>query len=75
MGPVGLEELLYATLSLLFLNIINANIFGEIAMLITVFEKKKTNYQDKLDNANTAMANMGIPSDLLEGVHEYLQKT
>jgi len=44
MGPVGLEELLYATLSLLFLNIINANIFGEIAMLITVFEKKKTNY-------------------------------
>jgi len=43
--------------------------------LITVFQKKKTKYQEKLDNANTAMANLGIPTDLMEDVHEYLQKT
>ena len=55
MGPINMEELCFATLMLLFFNIINANIFGEISMLITVFEKKKTNYQEKLDNANTAM--------------------
>ena len=75
MGPVNTEEYAFCTLILIGFNIINAQIFGEIAVLITVFEKKQTNYQEKLDNANTAMSNLGIPIDLVEGVHEYLQKT
>jgi hypothetical protein len=58
MGPINIEELLFSTVCLLLVNIINANIFGEISILITVFEKKQTNYQEKLDNANTAMTNL-----------------
>jgi len=50
----------------------NTQIFGEIAMLITMFEKKKTSYQEKLDNANTAMGNLKLPLEMVEGVHEFL---
>lgn len=35
-----------------------------MAVLISVMEKKKTNYQEKLDAANNAMAKIGIPQSL-----------
>ena len=72
MGPVNVEEMLFCTLCMLTFSILNAQIFGEIAVLITVFEKKQTSYQEKLDNANTAMGNLKLPLNIVEGVHEYL---
>ena len=46
-----------------------------MAVLITVMQKKKTNYQEKLDAANNAMAKIGIPQLLQEDVHDFLHKT
>ena len=72
MGPIHLVEILFCTICLLLFSIMNTQIFGEIAMLITMFEKKKISYQEKLDNANTAMGNLKLPLEMVEGVHEFL---
>ena len=55
------EEMAFCVAGLIMTSLINAQIFGEMAVLITVMQKKKTNYQEKLDAANNAMAKIGIP--------------
>ena len=75
MGPVNESDILFNILALLFSSLLNANIFGEMAVLITALEQKTKNYQEKLDLANTAMKNIFIPPDLQDDVREYLQKT
>jgi hypothetical protein len=60
-GPVNTEEMAFCVAGLIMTSLINAQIFGEMAVLITVMQKKKTNYQEKLDAANNAMAKIGIP--------------
>ena len=44
--------------------IINANIFGNMAVLISALNRKTALFQEKLDTANTAMKNMKISSKL-----------
>ena len=41
--------------------IINANIFGELAVLLSNINKKKLAFQEKIDTANTAMKNIQLP--------------
>ena len=41
--------------------IINANIFGEMAVLVQALGRKEANFQNKVDTANTAMSNVGLP--------------
>lgn len=74
-GPVNIEEMAFCVAGLIMTSLINAQIFGEMAVLITVMQKKKTNYQEKLDAANNAMAKIGIPQLLQEDVHDFLHKT
>jgi len=61
-GPVNEEEMLYLVFTLLFSAILNALIFGDIANLMLVIAKKDSDYQDKLDQANTVMANIHLDS-------------
>ncbi len=37
-----------------------------------MFEQRQTQHEEKVDSANVAMALIGVSSDVMEGVHEYL---
>ena len=50
------EEMAFCVAGLIMTSLINAQIFGEMAVLIIVRQKKKTNYQEKLDAVNNAMS-------------------
>ena len=41
--------------------IINANIFGNMAIIISDLNKKSAEFQGQIDTANTAMKNMKLP--------------
>ena len=41
--------------------IINANIFGELAMILSSIDKVDKSFQQKLAQTNTAMINIKVP--------------
>jgi hypothetical protein len=61
-GPVNESDMLYLVITLIFSAILNALIFGDIANLMYVIARKDSDYQDKLDAANTVMANIDLDS-------------
>ena len=63
------------TACILFGAIINANIFGNMAVLISAINRKHALFQQKLDTANTAMKNMKITSKLHGKVQNYIMST
>ncbi|CAI2368538.1 unnamed protein product [Moneuplotes crassus] len=74
-GPRGSFQLAFIT-SLLFAGaIINANIFGNIAVLLQQLNRKATKFQEKVENANAAMKNLSIPSKIQFEVQRYLDYT
>ena len=54
---------------------INANIFGNMAVLLQGLNRKIAQFQEKLDTANTAMKNMKISEQLQEKVQNYIMST
>lgn len=62
LGPVAGIECLFITIAMVSAAIINANLFGQMAFLVTVMNKKSTEYQSKVDTANTAMKNINLSS-------------
>jgi hypothetical protein len=74
-GPVNNIELLYVTFGLILTSLVNAQIFGEMAVLISTISKKKTNYQAKLDQANASMQKVQLPIELQDDIREYIAKT
>ena len=54
---------------------INANIFGNMAVLLQGINRKISQFQEKLDTANTAMKNMKISEQLQEKVQSYIMST
>ena len=54
---------------------INANIFGNMAVLLQGINRKASQFQEKLDTANTAMKNMKISEHLQERVQNYIMST
>ena len=44
-GPVNNIEFVYVTFGLILTSLVNAQIFGEMAVLISTISKKKTSYQ------------------------------
>ena len=74
-GPRGTFQLVFIT-SLLFASaIINANIFGNIAVLLQQLNKKSANFQEKVENAHSAMKNLQIPEYIQDQVQKYLDYT
>ena len=74
-GPVNESDMLYLVFTLLFSAILNALIFGDIANLMLVIAKKDSDYQDKLDQANTVMANIHLDAKTADELRAFLQKT
>lgn len=71
-APVEKIEIVM-TIGLMALSaILNAYLFGEMAMLVQQMGKKDIDYQENLDNANTAMYSLDIPENIQDDIREYL---
>ena len=74
-GPRNTESVVFVAIVLIIGAIINANIFGNMAVIIQELNKKASRFQEKIDAANTAMKNMKIPPELRHKVINYLLYT
>lgn len=70
-GPKTSFEYWYFSFWLTAGSLINANIFGEMAVLVQVMNKKSVKFQEQVDTANTAMKNLDIEPKLQEEVRDY----
>lgn len=75
LGPVTPMECLFVACAMVAAAIIQANIFGEMAVLLTIIDRDSTEFQDKMDTANTAMSNISMPPDLQNKVRDYYIST
>ena len=64
MSPQGYAQIIFATIMLFAASIINANIFGNIAVLLQQIYRKSSNFQEKLEMATSTMKNINIPDKL-----------
>jgi len=71
-GGTNEIELAFTGLAMLFSTIINALIFGEMAVLVEAISRKENEFQEKIDTSNTAMKNLNLPDDLQDEVRESL---
>jgi len=74
-GPRGSFQMCFVWITLLAGSIINANIFGNMAVILQSLNKKATSFQEKLDNANETMKNLKIPTDLQEEIKGFFTFT
>ena len=70
--PVGDVQTFFVVFSNTVGAIINANILGNMAVLIQDLNKKNDAFQKKLDRVNTAMQNIRLPADLQSRVVGFL---
>lgn len=73
--PSGDIQIFFVLFSHTLGAIINANILGNMAVLIQDLNKKTDAFQKKMDRVNTAMQNIHLPPDLQSKVVGYLQFT
>lgn len=60
-GPRNLTQLQSLSVILLVGALINATIFGNMAVVVQNLNKKSSEFLKKMDTANTAMKNMDLP--------------
>jgi hypothetical protein len=64
LGPRNTIQMLFLIIALGAGAIINANIIGELAVILSKLNRKATAFQGKLDTANDAMRHLGLPEKL-----------
>lgn len=69
------NELFIMSFLMLISSMVNANIFGIIAVLVSEANKGMTQFQEQIDTSNTAMSNLGVPIVLQRKVKEYMLMT
>ena len=74
-GPRREVQLTFCIVALIVWAIINANIFGNLAVLISSMNRKSSLFQDKIDTVNTAMKNMKLPEKTQKKVVDYIVST
>ena len=74
-GPRGEFQLVFVTIMLILAAIINANIFGNMGLLIQSLNRKASVFQEKLDYITETMKNFNIPVDIQEDVKNYITFT
>lgn len=75
MGPKSLSELVYMVAINLIGAIVQAYIFGELAVLIAQVGRKSSQQQQIIDTANTAMENVNLPIALRQDIREFFKTT
>lgn len=71
--PRGTFQVVFVACLITLGAIINANIFGNMALIISDLNKKSAEFQGQIDTANTAMKNMKLPQEIQDRVISYLQ--
>ena len=56
-------------------NLIIANIVGEMAVLMSIIGRRTAAFQEKIDIANTIMANISITEHTQEEIRDYFFQT
>jgi hypothetical protein len=74
-GPRDFTQYVFVSSLLVIGAMLNANIFGNMAVLLQELNKKASRFREKMDTAKTAMKNMGLPSTLQNKVINYLLYT
>ncbi len=70
-GPKNPLECGYIVFCMVAAAMVNANLFGEMSFLVTIISKKQTDFQNKVDTANTAMKNIELESKVQAEVRDY----
>ena len=65
-------QIINSIIVLLIGAIINANIFGNMAVIVQDLNAKASRFQEKIDTANTSMNNLKLPAMMQDKVREYL---
>lgn len=71
LGPRTQFEYFFVSVMMISGALINANIFGEMAVLVQVMTKKQVKFQEQVDTANTAMKNLAIGPEVKQQVRDY----
>ena len=61
-----------ASIGLFLGAIINANIFGELAVLVSQLNAKSTEFQTKLTKINTTIKHLKLPRPLEDKIRDYI---
>lgn len=72
MGPTTHLELIFVSSMLVVSAIINAHIFGSLAVIIQELNRKSARFYEKLDIANTTMKNLKLPRETQKRVINYI---
>ncbi|CAI2361263.1 unnamed protein product [Moneuplotes crassus] len=75
MMPQGEQQIIFLSIALFAAAIINANIFGNIAVLLQQIYRKSAQFQEKVENATSTMKNLNVPENLSKRIQEYLTET
>jgi hypothetical protein len=71
-GPRGYTQTIFVAIIVTLGAIINANIFGELAVILATMNRNAALFQAKLDIANAAMKNLSLPEKLQVQVTGFL---
>lgn len=74
-GPRDSLQLLFVTGMLLLAAIINANIFGNMTMLLQEMNRKTEKFHAKMDHASETMNHLKLPKSLQEEIKTFLTYT
>jgi hypothetical protein len=62
--PVGSEQVLFVSAALMLGALLNANIFGNLALIILEIKQKSNAVQEIIDTSNTAMKGIKLEAGL-----------
>lgn len=74
-GPRRTELVFLTTFLLLCAAIINASIFGNLAVLLQQMNRKSAKLQEKVETASSTMKGLKLPDELQKEIHRYLLYT
>lgn len=74
-GPRNEFQMSFVSIMLFVGAIINAIIFGNMAVMVQSLNRKATNFQEKVENANEVMKNLNITGEIRDDVKYYLSYT
>jgi hypothetical protein len=75
MHPRTVFELVLASFFIILAYNINGTIFGQMAVLVAVINRRDNEYTNNIDSVNLAMQNIMLPLDLAKEIRDYVVMT
>ena len=71
-GPRGILQVTAGSIGLFLGALINANIFGELAVLLSQLTRRSSEFQTKLTQINTTIKHLKLPQSLADQIRDYI---